>query len=101
MALFKRGDDLPTLLKRIDGREWKDIAEKKSVLEALAAHGDLRGEEYVRLLLSSDTDVARFALDRVGQARSPRLVDELLEALQRTPQARWRPLVMTPGGRAP
>jgi HEAT repeat protein len=94
MALFKRNDDLPTLLKRVDTRDWKDIAEKKSILEALALHGDLRGDEYVRLLLSADSDIARFALDRIGQAKTPRLVDDLLEALQKTPQARWRPVVM-------
>lgn len=94
MALFGRNDDLPTLLRRIDTRDWKDLADKKSVLEALALHGDLRGDEYVRLLLSADTDVARFALDRIGQAKTPRLVDDFLEALHRTPQPRWRPLVM-------
>jgi HEAT repeat protein len=94
MALFKRNDDLPTLLKRIDARDWKDVAEKKAVLEALGQHADLRGEEYARLLLSADTDVARFALDRIGQSKTPRLVDDLLEALHRTPQPRWRPLVM-------
>ncbi len=94
MALFRRNDDLPALLKRIEARDWKDIAEKKTVLEALAAHGDLRGDDYVRLLLSADSDIGRFALDRIGQAKTPRLVDDLLEALQRTPQPRWRPLVM-------
>jgi HEAT repeat protein len=94
MALFRRTDDLPTLLKRLDARDWKDVPEKKALLEALGQHGDLRGDEYARLLLAADTDVARWALDRVGQAKSPRLVDELLETLQRTPQPRWRPLVM-------
>jgi HEAT repeat protein len=94
MALFRRADDLPTLLKRIDAREWKDAAEKRSLLEALAGFGDLRGDDYVRMLLSADTDVSRFALDGVGRAKTPRLLDDLLEALQKTPQARWRPLVM-------
>ncbi|MFI5401884.1 MAG: HEAT repeat domain-containing protein [Planctomycetota bacterium] len=93
MALFKR-DDVPALLKRVDARDWKDLAEKKSILDALAQQGDLKGDDYARLLLSSDTDVTRFALDRIGQAKAPRLVDDLLEALQKTPQARWRPLVM-------
>jgi len=94
MALFKRGDDLPALLRRVDARDWKNVAEKKAILDALALQGDLRGDDYVRMLLSSDTDVARFALDRVGQSKAPRLVDDLLEALQRTPHPRWRPLVM-------
>jgi HEAT repeat protein len=94
MALFRRNDDLPTLLRRVEARDWKDIAEKKSLLDALAGHGDLRGDEYARLLGSSDTDVSRWALDRVAQSKGPRLVDELLDALPRTPQARWRPLVM-------
>jgi HEAT repeat protein len=93
MALFKR-DDVPALLKRVDARDWKDLAEKKSILDALAQQGDLKGDDYARLLLSSDTDVTRFALDRIGQAKTPRLVDDLLEALQKTPQPRWRPLVM-------
>lgn len=94
MALFKRGDDLPTLLKRVEARDWKDVAEKKAVLDALATCGDLRGDDYARMLLSADTDVTRFALDAVARARTPRLTDDLLEALQRTPHARWRPLVM-------
>ncbi|MCK6458596.1 MAG: HEAT repeat domain-containing protein [Planctomycetes bacterium] len=94
MALFKRGDDLPTLLRRVDARDWKDVAEKKVILDALAACGDLRGEDYVRMLLSADGDVARFAIEGVAKAKTPRLADDLLEALHRTPSARWRPIVM-------
>ena len=83
MALFKRNDDLPTLLKRVDARDWKDVAEKKAILEALGGMGDLRGDDYVRLLLSPDGDVARFADGWQTHSLRPEVFAEYWDTIRR------------------
>ncbi|MHC4549436.1 MAG: HEAT repeat domain-containing protein [Planctomycetota bacterium] len=94
MALFKRGHDLEGLLKKLESRGYKDAAEKKALLQELAGYGDLRADDYVRLLLGGDSELRRFALDRIGRCQNPRLIDQLLSVLQRSPRPRWKPLIM-------
>ncbi|MDH3592671.1 MAG: HEAT repeat domain-containing protein, partial [Planctomycetota bacterium] len=42
---------------------------------------------------TGDSDLHRFAMERLGQTRDPRAIDKLLEAIEKAPRGRWRPLV--------
>jgi len=93
MALFKRGDDLPTMLKKLETRAYRDTAEKRELLAAIEQQGELRFEDYLRFLTGNDAELARWAGDRLAGQRNPRVADQLLAALQRLPAPRWRPVI--------
>lgn len=94
MALFNRGHDLESLLKKLESKNYRDSAEKRALLKELDDIGELRADDYVRFLVSGDSDLGRFALDRVARCKSPRLADQLMTALQRAPRPRWKPVIM-------
>ncbi len=94
MALFNRGHDLESLLKKLESKNYRDSAEKRALLKELDNVGPLRADDYVRFLVSGDSDLGRYALDRVATCKNPRVVDQLLAALQRAPRPRWKPIIM-------
>ncbi len=89
MALFGRSEDRDALLKRIESKSYATVEEKRDLLRRLAGE-EVRQEVLLRLLLSDDADVARFAVEAFGRTRDPRAVDPLLGALGGLPRPRWR-----------
>jgi len=95
MALFQRGNESGSLLKRLEAGNFKGPEEKRKLLAALAQEVDhLDPETTVRLLCGNDSDLGRFALDRIGPQADPRLLGLFLARLQRTPRGKWRPLLL-------
>ena len=90
MAIFGKGDSPAEVLKRLEARGWRDGAEKRSLLQALDAGGAVPTDSLVRLLGTGDSDVVRYAVERIGQARDPRAVDLLMRAIAKAPQGRKR-----------
>lgn len=94
MALFGggRGKEVEILLKRIEGKGYRGPGEKRALIQELGQH-EFRSDLLVRLLTGGDADLARFAVEKLGQARDPGALDTLLGCLQRVPRGRWRPIV--------
>jgi len=95
MGLFSRDETGgESILRRIEGRDYATVEEKKSLLELLRAANDLRAERIVELLGSPDSDLARLALDAVPGLREPRLAELLFAALLRAAPGRGRGLLL-------
>jgi len=93
MALFSRGNDRASILKRLDSKSYRNKQEKLELLRALGEMGDVRADDLFRFLMAGDSDLNRFAVERLPSCRDRNLVGRLLDALQKAPRGRWRSLI--------
>lgn len=84
MALFRRGSSgKADTLKRVLGRDWKTKDEQRELLNQLAAHKDLRADEILPLLTTSDATVRSFAEYQLRERLDPKSMGAILEELPR------------------
>ena len=89
MALFRRGTGgKADVLKRVLAKDWKTKDEQRELLNQLGAFRDLRADELVPLLTTSDATVRAFAEYQLRERLEPKsigaIIDELPKKTSRT-----------------